>query len=128
MYAARSVGESRSRMSSTATSRASLRSAPRCGSALVSTGSGSHGPMYVSRRTRADWVALIASLVMAVARYAAGFATLLRSVVCQRSHTSWTRSSASATLPSIRYAIPNRRGRTSANTAAACSKSADVIL
>src|SRR6266536_2933648 len=80
MYAARSVGESFSNTSSTANPSASLCSAPRYGTALVS-------------------------------------------LVCQRNHTSWTRSSASTALPSIRYAMPNSRGRTSAKTAAACSRS-----
>ena len=41
---------------------------------------------------------------------------MLRSVPCQRNHASWTMSSASAALPSMRYAIPNKRGRTLSNT------------
>lgn len=45
---------SRSSSRRTASSSASARSAPNPGSALVSTGSGSHGPTYVSRRVRAD--------------------------------------------------------------------------
>ena len=85
-----------------ATSSASPRSAPSVGSALVSTGSGSQGPMYVSRRTRADWATLIASRVTVVVRNASGLRTRERSYVCQRTHASWSTSSASAALPRIR--------------------------
>ena len=54
MYAARSVGESFSSRSSTAEFNASPRSAPKPGSLVVSTSSGSHGPAQVSRRARAE--------------------------------------------------------------------------
>ena len=59
------VRVSLSSSTSTANSSASARSAPRYGSALVSTGSGSHGPMYVSRRPAPTAAALIASRVVA---------------------------------------------------------------
>jgi len=59
---------------------------------------------------------VIANRVVAVARNAGGSTTALRSVPCQRNHASWTMSSASAALPSMRYAIPNKRGRTLSNT------------
>ena len=67
-------------------------------------GSGSHSPTYVSRRTRAERSWSIASRVVTVARYARGDsigspATERR---CTRSSASWTTSSASATLPSMR--------------------------
>ena len=90
----------------------------------MSTGSGNHGPMYVSRRARADCASLIASRVVVVARNAAGSRTAARSVPCQRSHASCTISSASCRVPSIRYAIPNSRGR----TASKVSMSAAVML
>jgi hypothetical protein len=69
---------------------------------LVSTGSGSHGPTYVSRRACADCATLIASRVVVVVRKALAFSITLRSVVCQRSQASCTTSSASVALPSIR--------------------------
>ena len=72
------------------------------GAELVSTGSCSHGPTYVSRRERADCMTLIASRVVVVTRNAAASRTTLRSAVCQRTQTSCTMSSASAALPSIR--------------------------
>lgn len=87
---------------SVASSSASARSAPSAGSSDVSTGSGSQGPTYVSRRARADVAALIASRVVTVVRKAAAFRTWSRSVPCQRSQASCTTSSASATPPSIR--------------------------
>jgi tetratricopeptide (TPR) repeat protein len=54
-------------------SSASSRSAPNPGSSLVSTGSGSEGPTYASRRERADCMTLIASRVVIVTRNAAAF-------------------------------------------------------
>ncbi len=81
---------------------ASALSAPSVGSALVSTGSGSHGPTYVSRRMRAESAVLIARRVVIVVRNPPGLRTADRSVCCQRSQASWTMSSASTTLPSIR--------------------------
>src|ERR1700722_3447670 len=53
-------------------------------------------------------------IVVVFARNADVFSTTLRSVACHRSQTSCTISSASVALPSMRYAIPNKRGRTSA--------------
>src|SRR5262249_33858637 len=78
---------------------------------LVSTGSGSHGPTYVSRLERADWTTFRANRVVVVARNAAASRTALRSVACHRNQASCTMSSASAALPSMRYAMPNSRGR-----------------
>ena len=42
--------------------------------------------------------------------------TVLRFTDCHRNQTSYMTSSASAALPSMRYAMPNRRGRTLAKT------------
>src|SRR6266545_987924 len=75
----------------------------------------SHGPTYVSRREWADWATLIANRVVVVARNASAFRTILRSVVCHE-QASCTMSSASTALPSMRYAMPNRRGRTLTKT------------
>src|SRR5262249_52168415 len=72
---------------------ASSRSAPSARSALVSTGSGSHGPTR-SRVAHADCATLMESRVVVVARNAAGSFTARRSVACYRSQTSCTRSSA----------------------------------
>jgi hypothetical protein len=80
-------------------SSASARSALCARSASMSTGSGSHVPMWVSRRALADWVTLIASRIVAAARNATAFRTLLRSVPCQRIHASCTTSSAAVALP-----------------------------
>ena len=66
----------------------------------VTTGSGNHGPGYVSRRMRAERSSSIASRVVTVATNAFGFSTA--SVRCMRSNASCTTSSASATLPSMR--------------------------
>lgn len=44
----------------------------------------------------------MASRIAVVARNAAGSRTALRSHVCHRTQTSWTRSSASVTLLSVR--------------------------
>ena len=84
----------------------SASSAWRAGSAALSatSGSGSHSPTYVSRRTRAERSWSIESRVATVARYARGDSIRSRrsSASWRRRSASWTTSSASATLPSIR--------------------------
>jgi hypothetical protein len=60
---------------------------------------------------------------VAVAARGAGLATGLRWYFCHRSQTSCTRSSASLALLSMRYAIPNSRGRSRMNAAAASPRS-----
>jgi hypothetical protein len=67
-------------------------------------GSGSHSPTYSSRRARAERSALIASRVVTVVTKACGDAirSPASSARCNRSSASWTTSSASETLPSIR--------------------------
>ena len=96
-----------------------LNDAWSAGSTSGGTGSGSGRSSVptVSRRARAHWEAFSASRAVAVVRNAVASRTLLRSARCQRIHVSCTTSSASATLPSIRYAIPKRRRRTAANDA-----------
>jgi hypothetical protein len=59
-----------------------------------------------------------------VARNAGPSRITLRSVVCHRNHTSCTMSSASAALARMRYAMPNRRGRTLTNAERASSSKA----
>lgn len=115
MYAARSVGVSRSSSRPTPSASASPRCAPSSGSALAAAGPARLTPPHVSRRDRADCMTLIASRVVVVTRNAAASRTWLRRALCQRTQTSCTMSSASAPLRSMRYAIPNRRGRTLRN-------------
>lgn len=98
---ARSSGE---RLSSTTIMAYETDSAISTSSAApgaVTSGSGSHGPTYASRWTAAELSRFSARLVTVRARKAPGLST--RAVTwLQRSQLSCTRSSASATLPSIR--------------------------
>jgi hypothetical protein len=82
------------------------------GSVPTSIGSASLGSICASRRARADWVTLIASRAVVVARNVGASQTLLRSVLCQQIHASCTTSSASAAHPSTREAMPTSPGRT----------------
>jgi hypothetical protein len=84
--AARSSGDSWSRIKSSAMDRSSANSVRLSGaSADVSrTGSGSHGPTYSSRRARADVSMSRQIRVVVVMRNALGSDTLSRSVACQR--------------------------------------------
>ena len=68
----------------------------------VRSGSGSHGPTYVSRRARADVISFTARFVTVFTRYGTGDRTAPGSVADHRSQASCTMSSASATLPVMR--------------------------
>jgi hypothetical protein len=74
------------------------------GSVLSTSGSGSQGPKYASRRTRAEVWWVIASRVVTVARNAFGDSITVpsRKERVSRRNASWTMSSASLTLPVIR--------------------------
>ncbi len=122
MYTARSVGVSRSRTTSSADASSSTRCTPASGSPPGSTSSGTQGPSGVWRRDRADRATFRASRAVARDRKATGLITTERSVNCQRSHMSWTTSSASTSLPTIRYAVPKRRGRSPSKAAAVASR------
>jgi hypothetical protein len=104
---------SRNTARSTGSSRSSTVRKPRVRDSAVATvakgsssptgrGSGSHGPTYTSRRRRADRRRSMARRVVTVVSHAAGSATAARSVDSQRSQASWTTSSASSGMPSIR--------------------------
>src|SRR5262245_2187406 len=86
--------------------------------AVSTTGSGSHGPTYSSRRARAEVSMSRQILVVVVMRNALGSDTLSRAAPCQRRYASCTASSASAIDPSMRYARPSRRGRYGSKLAA----------
>jgi len=77
----------------------------------VTIGSGNHSPTYSSRFTRADCKWLIHIRLTIVTRNALGDAMLVSLDCCQRIKVSCSMSSASATLPSMRYAIENSRLR-----------------
>ena len=102
--AARSSGDSRSSVKSSATDKSSASSVRLSGaSASVSTtGSGSQGPTYSSRRARADVSISRQIRVVVVMRNALGSDTLSRWAACQRKYVSCTASSASAIEPSMR--------------------------
>ena len=81
------------------------------GAGSVGNGSGSQGPTYSSRRTLAERSWSMQRRVTTAERYALGERTSVRGARCQRKNASWTTSSASMTLPSIRYAMEKRSGR-----------------
>jgi hypothetical protein len=86
--------------------------------AVLTTGSGSHGPAYSSLRARADVSMSRQIRVVVVIRNALGSDTLSRSAPCQRNYVSCTASSASAIDPSMRYARPSSRRRYGSKLAA----------
>src|SRR5215475_387118 len=113
---ARSNGDRVSSTTSIAYDTESAISTSSAASGDVNSGSGSQGPTYVSWRARADCISFRARFVTVLTRYAFGARTCSASVRDQRSHASWTTSSASATLPVNRYATENSSGRLSVNT------------
>ncbi len=117
---ARSSGLSRSSSTSAAIDSESASSAERSGSSYgsASSGSGNHGPTYCSRRTRAERSTSIEIRVTTADRKALAEVGRV-SDSSQRSQASWTASSASATLPRIRYAMENSSGRRSSNSSVA---------
>ena len=124
--AARSSGDSRSSVKSSAMDKSSASSVRLSGAsaAVSTTGSGSHGPTYSSRRARAEVSMSRQIRVVVVMRNALGSDTLLRSAPCQRKYVSCTASSASAIDPSMRYARPSRRRRYGSKLAAGF----DIVL
>ena len=78
---------------------------------LVISGSGSHWPKYCSRFTRADCNWLIQRRVITVTRKARGSLISAPEACCHRRKVSCSISSASARLPSMRYAIEKSRPR-----------------
>ena len=98
---ARSVGPSVSSTSSIAVDTLSASSTSSATSGEVSSGSGSHGPTYDSRRRDAERIRLRASRVVMRTRYARGSRTSSTSTSAHRSQVSWSTSSASAAEPSI---------------------------
>ena len=89
-------------LSESAISAAAATSALRSVGPSASSGSGSHGPAYLSRRARADRSWSMASRVVMVARYAFGDSMGRWPAWASRRNASDTTSSASLTLPSIR--------------------------
>jgi hypothetical protein len=71
---------------------------------------------------------LIASRVVVVTRNAVGLSTTLRSQACHRNQASWMTSSASAQLPTMRWAMPSRRTRRRPNSASASSSSGSPLV
>src|SRR5207253_4562550 len=106
-------GHSPSSVKSSAKDRSSASSVrlSAATAAVSTTGSGSHGPTYASRRARAEVSMSRQIRVVVVMRNALGSDTLSRSAPCQRKYVSCTASSASAIDPSMRYARPSRRRR-----------------
>src|SRR5262245_63178492 len=86
-------------MNASVSDSASATDSSGSGRPSVSTGSGSHGPMYCSRVTRADLRRSSASRVTTVIRYARGERTSVFPAADDRSHASCTTSSASDALP-----------------------------
>src|SRR5215510_2358199 len=88
--AARSSGDNRSSVKSSAMDRSSANSVWLSGesAAVSTTGSGSHGPTYSSRRARAEVSISRQIRVVVVMRNAFGSDTLSRSVPCQRKYVS----------------------------------------
>src|SRR5436309_7592266 len=86
----------------------------------VTSGSGSHSPTYSSRRERADSSWLMQTRLTIVTKNALGDRMSASDARCQRMNASWRASSASATLPSMRYAMEKRRLR-------CCSKAASLL-
>ena len=123
---ARSVGDNRSSRSRTASARSTDISAASVGSSEAGTRSGSQRSTGISRRTWAEATKLSVTRVVIVTRNATRSRTCARSAPFQRTHTSWTTSSASATRPSIRYAIANRRGRILWNSVASSDASSAI--
>ena len=82
----------------------------------VTSGSGSHSPTYDSRRARADSSWLTQRRLTIVTRNARGDRMSASEARCQRRKASWRTSSASATLPSMRYAIEKRSPRCSSKS------------
>lgn len=73
----------------------------------VTTGSGSHGPTYVSRRTRAErsWSSAIRATTRVSQPRGSSTSAAWRAHL---GHASATASSASAQIPVSRYATPSR--------------------
>jgi hypothetical protein len=70
--------------------------------AVSTTGSGSQGPTYSSRRARADVAISRQIRAVVVMRNALGSDTFSRWAACQRKYVSCTASSASTIDPSMR--------------------------
>ena len=115
--AVRSAGDSVSSTTINAKLTRSSRLTRSAGSSRI--GSGSHGPTYDSRCTRAERSTSSARRDTATTAQPATSRTGSRASACaSRSQQSETTSSASALVPSTAYAIPTRRGRTALYAAA----------
>ena len=97
---------------------------PRLGPGSVTSGSGSHSPTYSSRRERRGLELVDAEAAHDRDEEGSRRADLVGGAParCQRRNASWSTSSASATLPSMRYAIENRSARCSSNAASAVAR------
>ncbi len=98
--AARSAGLSVSRTTSIAHDTVSARLTESAGSGAVSTGSGSHGPTYFSRRVRAERSVSSAIREVVVTSQPVRSRIASRSLPWSLIQASWTASSASARVPS----------------------------